>query len=92
MLGMTNHTDFTDTIFLKQALGISGGTGVISASRLLNVTRTFVKAFMDTISEGSGANESVSSGDNSVLEQFLGVSFDWNNTSDPCPTDLCSAP
>jgi hypothetical protein len=76
VLGMANHTDFTDLTFLKQALGISGGTGVISGPRMLNVSRTFVKAFMDMVSEGSRGNEGVLSGDNSILEQFPEISFD----------------
>jgi hypothetical protein len=90
VLGKSNHTDFTDTIFLKQALGISGGAGTISAARMLNVTRTFVKAFMDMVSEVNGEDEGVLSGDDSVAEQFPEVLFDWNNTGDPCAPDLCS--
>jgi hypothetical protein len=57
---------------------------------MLNVTRTFVKAFMDMASEVNGEDQGVFSGDDSVAEQFPEVLFDWNNTGDPCAPDLCS--
>jgi hypothetical protein len=88
-LGKVNHTDFTDTIFLKHALGVSGGAGAISASRMLNTTRTFVKAFMDMVSQGEGGPEGLLSGDSDVTEKFPEVVFDWNGTGDPCAPDLC---
>jgi hypothetical protein len=88
-LGNVNHTDFTDTIFLKHALGISGGAGAISASRMLQTTRAFVKAFMDMVSEGKGGFEGLLSGDSNAAEEFPEVVFDWNGTGDPCAPDLC---
>jgi hypothetical protein len=57
VLRYSRHTDFRDTISLKQALGLSSGDGSISASRMLNSRSTFVKAFMDMVGEGSGRNE-----------------------------------
>lgn len=69
MLGNVNHTEFTDTIFMKQALGISGGSGAISAARMLNVTRSLMKGFMD-MARGVDGDEGILSGDEEVAEAF----------------------
>jgi hypothetical protein len=71
VLGKVNHAEFRNTIFLKQALDFPGGDGAISASGMLQVTRTFVKAFIDMVSEGS-----VLSANNDTAEQFPEVLFD----------------
>ena len=88
VLGKSNHTDYTDTIFLKQTFGYSGGAGAITAPRMLEVTRVFVKAFMDKVS-GSDSSGGVLSGDESVARNYPEVLFEWNNTGDPCVPDLC---
>ena len=87
ILGHSNHTDYSDLIFLKQANGIAGGAGVISAERFLEVSRTFVGAFFEML---VGKGEGALSGSADVTGKFPDVSFDYNNTGNPCePAELC---
>ncbi|KAH8724188.1 hypothetical protein GQ44DRAFT_802302 [Phaeosphaeriaceae sp. PMI808] len=88
-LGHTNHTDFSDLIFLKQAHGIAGGGEAISASRFLRVVRTFVGAFFGMI---QGGGEGVLSGNEQVKKEWPEVAFEFNGTGSPCTSefgDLC---
>jgi hypothetical protein len=90
ILGGSNHTDYSDLIFLKQANGIAGGAGVIAAERFLQVSRTFVGAFFEML---VGKGEGVLSGSVGAVGTFPEVSFDYNNTGDPCePAELCWLP
>lgn len=88
VLGKSNHTDYSDLIFLKQANGIAGGDGAIAASRFLEVERMFVTAFFDML---IGGGEGVLAGNEDVLEEYPEVAFEYNNTGDPCAPDLCWA-
>jgi hypothetical protein len=90
-LGNTNHTDFSDLIFMKQANGIAGGGDAISATTMLNYTRTFVGAFFEML---LGGGEGVLKGDAQVQQEWPEVVFEFNNTGDPCASefgDLCWA-
>lgn len=89
VLGNSNHTDYTNTIFLKQALSYAGGLGAIKAARMLKISRTFVKAFIDMVSGSDSKNEGVLSGDKRVAKDYPEVLFEWNNTGNPCSPDLC---
>jgi len=89
VLGKSNHTDFSDIIFLKQALGRSGGDGAIKAARMLEISRNLVKAFVDMVSGVDGGSEGVLSGNKTVLQEFPEILFEWNNTGNPCAPDLC---
>ncbi|KAJ4348797.1 uncharacterized protein N0V89_010175 [Didymosphaeria variabile] len=87
ILGHSNHTDFSDLIFLKQANGIAGGEGAITAERFLQVSRTMVSAFFGLL---VGKGEGVLSGSAEVQEAFPEVTFDYNGTGNPCrPAELC---
>ncbi|KAF2652101.1 hypothetical protein K491DRAFT_695837 [Lophiostoma macrostomum CBS 122681] len=90
-LGRTNHTDFSDLIFMKQANGIAGGGDVISAKTFLNYTRTFVGAFFEML---IGGGEDVLKGDAQVQQEWPSIVFEFNNTGDPCASEfgnLCSS-
>ncbi|KAL1602405.1 hypothetical protein SLS60_005821 [Paraconiothyrium brasiliense] len=87
ILGQSNHTDFSDLIFLKQANGIAGGGDAITAERFLQVSRTIVSAFFGLL---LGKGEGVLSGSTEVQEAFPEVAFDYNGTGNPCtPAELC---
>lgn len=90
ILGGSNHTDFSDLIFLKQANGIAGGTGVITATRFLEVSRILVRHFFDMLlGKGQGVLDDTAK----VEEMFPEVKFDYNGTGNPCtPAEICWAP
>ncbi|KAF2025667.1 hypothetical protein EK21DRAFT_116598 [Setomelanomma holmii] len=90
-LGHTNHTDFSDLVFMKQANGIAGGGDAIPAAKILNYTRTFVGAFFEML---IGGGEGVLKGDAQVQQEWPGIVFEYNNTGDPCASqfgNLCWA-
>ena len=89
ILGNSNHSDYSDLIFLKQAIGIGGGEGAITGSRLLEVSRKFVADFFAFV---NGGGEGVLVGDGTVQVEWPEVAFDYNGTGDPCANQLYWAP
>ncbi|KAH7084245.1 hypothetical protein FB567DRAFT_593718 [Paraphoma chrysanthemicola] len=90
-LGHTNHTDFSDLIFLKQAYGIAGGGDAAPADLVLKMSRTFVGDFFGML---VGKGEGVLKGDETVQMEFPGIVFEYNGTGDPCASEygnLCWA-
>ena len=49
ILGDSNHTDFSDLIFLKQANGVAGGAGKITAERFLELSRILLGDFFEML-------------------------------------------
>jgi hypothetical protein len=90
ILGRSNHTDYSDVIFLKQANGISGGEDTITAERFLKVSRKVVGDFFEML---VGKGEGILQGSAEVQEAFPEVVFDYNGTGNPCtPADVCWPP
>ncbi|KAL5390307.1 hypothetical protein DPSP01_001879 [Paraphaeosphaeria sporulosa] len=90
IVGHTNHSDYSDLIFLKQANGFAGGEGAITAERFLQVSRTVVGDFFEML---VGKGEGVLKGSAEVQQAFPEVSFDYNGTGNPCtPPDICWPP
>ncbi|PVH95556.1 hypothetical protein DM02DRAFT_689958, partial [Periconia macrospinosa] len=78
----TNHTDFSDIILWKQWFGISEpGEGIIESHRMANLTRVFVRAFMDKV--GRGTEGGVLSMDEWVKKEWpeVGTVFENEATS-----------
>jgi len=87
IMGRSNHTDYSDLIFLKQANGIAGGNGVISAARFLEVSRILVANFFGML---VGRGEGILSGTDQVKEMFPEVIFDYNGKGESCdPAPIC---
>lgn len=90
IMGHTNHTDYSDLIFLKQANGLAGGEAAITAERFLQVSRAIVGAFFEML---VGKGEGVLQGSAKAQEEFPEVAFDYNGTGDPCtPAEVCWSP
>jgi hypothetical protein len=89
ILGNSNHTDYSDLIFLKQANGIAGGEGVIAATRFLEVSRKLAGDFFEFI---GGGGEDILMGDEEVQMKWPEIAFDYNGTGDPCAPNLCWLP
>jgi hypothetical protein len=90
ILGRSNHTDYSDVIFLKQVNGISGGEGVITAERMLQISREIVGDFFGML---VGKGEGILQGSAEVQEAFPEVVFDYNGTGNPCtPANVCWPP
>jgi hypothetical protein len=88
ILGNSNHTDYSDLVFFKQAVGIAGGEGAITAERFLEVERKFVGDFFRFL---GGGGEGVLAGDEKIRREWPEVVWDFNGTGDPCAPDLCWA-
>ncbi|KAF2443362.1 hypothetical protein P171DRAFT_432635 [Karstenula rhodostoma CBS 690.94] len=87
IMGHSNHTDYSDLIFLKQANGFAGGEGVITAERFSQVSRQVVGDFFGML---VGKGEGVLQGSKKVHEAFPEVTFDYNGTGNPCtPAEIC---
>ncbi|CAI6340255.1 unnamed protein product [Periconia digitata] len=78
--GSVNHTDFSDLVFMRQANGISGGEGAITATRLLEISRTIVGDFIGLV---TGSGEGILSGNEEVGESFPELHFTFNGTGEP---------
>lgn len=87
ILGNSNHTDYSDLIFLKQANNITGGEDVILAKRFLQIYRTMVGDFFEML---VGKGEGILNGSGTVQDKFPEVAFDYNGTGNPCtPAEIC---
>lgn len=72
-----NHTDFSDFVVWKQDAGIGGGEGVITASRMVEVTRRFVGDFLGLV---MGRGKGVLSGSEEVKREWAEAVFVFNGT------------
>ena len=80
--GNSNHTDFSDLIFLKQAYGKAGGEGAITAARFLEISRLIVGDFLAFLVTAVG-KEGILSGTEEVRLSFPEVAYEFNGTGTP---------
>jgi pimeloyl-ACP methyl ester carboxylesterase len=79
--GNVNHTDFSDLVVWKQALGITGGgEGTAKANRVVQFARQFVRDFMKFAANGGRAGEGVLSGNDEVRKEWPEALWRHNGT------------
>ncbi len=78
--GRSNHSDFSDLIVMKQALGITGGLGAMTAERMINITRTLVGSFQGLL---VGKGEGVLRGTDETRAAWPELEWLYNKTGTP---------